>query len=161
MTGLFIDDSMSFYQGLSMKIAIIYYSILGHSKKIALAVDQELQVKAHDVRENPDLNDIDLLYVVSGIYGGKSAPELLAFLSTLDRWRVKHAALLTSSGGKTTPAADVKAVLTEIGVPVAEEEFTCQGAILFVGMGHPNKTDIKNALEFIQRTSQKTRIEDQ
>lgn len=142
-----------------MKIAIIYYTKLGHSKKIAQSIAQEFQIKAHDIRENPELNRIDLLYIVSGIYGGNSAPELLAFLRTLDRQQIKQAVLMTSSGGKTTRAAEVNSVLTEIGIPVGEEEFTCQGAILFVGMGHPNKTDIQNALAFVRRTSDK--IKDQ
>lgn len=137
-----------------MKITIIYCSKLGHSKKIAREIAQELQVKAHDFRENPELNDVDLLFIVSGIYGGESAPELLEFLRTLDHQQVNRASLLTSSGGKTTPAAQVRAILTLLGIPVAEEEFTCQGAIFFVGMGHPNKTDIQNAISFVRRTSQ-------
>jgi flavodoxin len=132
-----------------MKKDILYYSILGHSKKIARAIAKEFQIKAHDIRENPELEDVDLLYIVSGIYGGKSAPELLAFLNTLDNQQVNRAVLLTSSGGKTTRAAEVRAVLTEVGIPVSEQEFTCQGAFLYFGMGHPNKTDIQNALDFV------------
>lgn len=133
---------------------IIYHSVLGHSKKIAQAIAKEFQLNAHDIRENPDLNDIDLLYIVSGIYGGKSAPELLEFLKYLDSQQIKQAVLLTSSAGKTTPATEVRAVLTQLGIPVAEEEFTCQGAILFVGMGHPNMTDIQNAITFVRQLSQ-------
>ncbi len=137
-----------------MNVGIIYYSMLGHSRKIARAIAHEFQVKADDIREKPELKDLDLLYIVSGIYGGKSAPELLAYLETLDNQQVKRAVLLTSSGGKTTPATEVRAAISQLGIPVAEEEFTCQGAILFVGMGHPNKEDIQNALEFVRRTSE-------
>ncbi len=132
-----------------MKISIIYYSKLGHSKKIARAIAQELDVQAYDIRENPQLTNVDLLYVVSGIYGGKSAPELLEFLRTLDQ-QVKRAVLLTSSGGKTTRAAEVRTALTELDIPVAEEEFTCQGAIFFFGMGHPDKADLQNAIQFVK-----------
>jgi hypothetical protein len=142
-------------KGFKMKIAVIYYTILGHSKKIAQAVAQEFQVKAQDIRAKPELNDVDLLYIVSGIYGGRSAPELLAYLRTLNRQQINQAWLITSSGGKTTPAADVRLVLTERGIPVADGEFTCQGAILFVGMGHPNQADIHNAIAFARRMMQK------
>ena len=135
-----------------MNNAVIYYTKLGHSKKIAQAIADELGKKAQDIRENPEIHNVDSLYVVSGIYGGKSAPELLEFLKTLDNQKIKSAYLLTSSGGKTTPAAEVRAVLTELGIPVAEEEFTCQGAIFFFGMGHPNKVDIQNAIHFVQNT---------
>lgn len=137
-----------------MNNAVIYYTKLGHSKKIAEAVADELGVKALDIRENPKLDDLDLLYIVSGIYGGVSAPELLRYLKTLDPKQIKKTFLLTSSGGKTTPATNIRTLLTELGIPVAEEEFTCQGAIFFVGLGHPNKTDLQNAVHFTRTTSQ-------
>ena len=140
-----------------MKIAIIYYTKLGHSKKIAQAIAQEFQVNAHDIRANPELNHVDMLYIVSGIYGGRSEPELIEYLRTFDHQQINQAWLITSSGGKTTPAADVRVVLTERGIPVADEEFTCQGAILFVGMGHPNKADIQNAIKFVRRTMQQVK----
>jgi flavodoxin len=136
-----------------MKIGVIYYTKLGHSKKIAQAIANDLGVKAQDIRDPLQLGNIDILYIVSGIYGGKSAPELLKFVKTLDHPQVKKAFLLTSSGGKTTRAEEVRAVLSENGIPVGEEEFTCQGAIFLFGMGHPNKADIQNAIQFAQRTS--------
>jgi flavodoxin len=147
--------SLSNNRGDRMNNAVIYYTKLGHSKKIAQAVADELGVKARDIREKPEIKDTDLLYIVSGIYGGKSAPELLEFLKSLDSNQIKQTVLLTSSGGKTTHAAEVRSVLTELGIPVAEEEFTCQGAIFFVGLGHPNKTDLQNAIQFAQTTSQR------
>jgi len=137
-----------------MKTAVIYYSKLGHSKKIADSISQELNVSSQDVRENPQLVGLDMLYIVSGIYGGKSAPELLEYLKTLDHQHVKIAHLLTSSAGKTTRASEVRTILTDRGIPVSKEEFTCQGAILFVGLGHPNKVDIENAIQFVRSTSQ-------
>jgi flavodoxin len=137
-----------------MNISVIYYSKLGHSKKIAQAIADELGVKAQDIRDNPEIKDIESLYVVSGIYGGKSAPDMLEFLKTLDGQQIKQAYLLTSSGGKTTRAAEVRTVLTKLGIPVAEEKFTCQGAIFLFGMGHPNKADIQNAIQYVLVTSQ-------
>ena len=136
-----------------MKNAVIYYTKLGHSRKIAQRISNELGVEAQDIQENPEIKDVDLLYIVSGIYGGKSAPALLDYIKTLDRQQVKRALLLTSSGGKTTPAAEVRETLTDLGIPVAEEEFTCQGAIFFFGLGHPNNTDIQNAIQFVRNTS--------
>jgi len=133
-----------------MNNAVIYYTKLGHSKKIAQAIAEELDVRAQDIRNSPQLDDIDRLYIVSGIYGGLSAPELLDYLKTVDPNQIKKAFLLTSSGGKTTPATNVRALLMERGIPVAEEEFTCQGAIFLFGMGHPNKADIQNAIQFVQ-----------
>lgn len=140
-----------------MKNSVIYYTKLGHSRKIAEAIAQELHIKAEDIHTHPDLNNLDLLFIVSGIYGGKKAPELLEQIKTLDSQQVKQVALITSSGGKTTPATDVRAALLERGIQVIKEEFTCQGAIFFFGLGHPNKIDLQNAVAFAKTTLQQTK----
>lgn len=38
-----------------MKTAIIYSTMTGHSKKIALAMEKELNIPAHDIKSNPAL----------------------------------------------------------------------------------------------------------
>ncbi|MCE5255922.1 MAG: flavodoxin domain-containing protein, partial [Spirochaetaceae bacterium] len=60
-----------------MKTAIIYFSKTGHSKKIAKAVSEALHIQAEDIRTNPKLSDIDLLFVAGGIYAGKSNPAMI------------------------------------------------------------------------------------
>jgi flavodoxin len=134
-----------------MNIALIYATMTGHSRKIARALQETLGVEAVDIKTNPKLESIDLLFVVGGIYGGTATPELLAYLKQVNSTQVKKAVLLTSSGGKTAQQNDVRAVLTENGIEVADEEFTCQGGFLFVGLGHPNKTDLQNAVAFAQQ----------
>ena len=134
-----------------MKIALIYATMTGHSRKIARALQETLGVEAVDIKTNPKLESIDLLFVVGGIYGGTATPELLAYLKQVNSTQVKKAVLLTSSGGKTAKQSDVRALLNENGIEVAAEEFTCQGGILFVGIGHPNKTDLQNAVAFAQQ----------
>ncbi|MEI6578114.1 MAG: flavodoxin domain-containing protein [Eubacteriales bacterium] len=136
-----------------MKIEVIYATKTGHSKKIATAIAQELKVKATDIKMKPKIENVDLLYIVSGVYGGKSAPVLIEFVKEIDSTQVKQVSLLTSSAGKTTPQKEVREVLISNGVQVAENEFLCQGGFLFVGMGHPNAEDIKNAVDFVKQTS--------
>ena len=136
-----------------MKIEIIYATKTGHSKKIATAIAQELKVKATDIKMKPKIEDVDFLYIVSGVYGGKSAPELVEFVKGIDSTQVKQVLLITSSAGKTTPPKEVREVLISNGVQVAEKEYLCQGGFLFVGMGHPNADDIKNAIDFVKQTS--------
>jgi flavodoxin len=135
----------------TMKLGLIYATMTGHSRKIARAVEETLGVEAVDIKTNPKLESIDLLFVVGGIYGGAATPELLEFLKHVNSAQVKKAVLLTSSGGKTAKQSDVRAVLTGNGIEVAEEEFTCQGGFLVVGIGHPNKTDLQNAVAFAQQ----------
>jgi len=66
--------------------------------------------------------------------------------------QVKQVSLVTSSAGKTTPQKEVREALTSNGIQVAENEYLCQGGFLFVGMGHPNADDIKNAIDFVKET---------
>jgi len=82
-----------------MKVGLIYWTKTGHSKKIAEAVAQDLQIEAVDIQTKPKLENIDLLYIISGIYGGKSSPDLIEFVKTITGEQVKKAVIMTSSCG--------------------------------------------------------------
>jgi len=135
-----------------MKVALIYATKTGHSKKIALAIEKEFRIQAMDIKTNPKLESVDLLYILGGVYGAKSAPELIEFVRSFDSQQVKRVALMTSSAGKTITQKEIRTLLVNKGIAVLEDEFTCQGGFLFVGVGHPNVKDISNAIEFVKRT---------
>ena len=137
-----------------MNTGVIYATKTGHSRKIAMGLGEALGIPPMDIKTNPNLENIDLLYIVGGIYGGKSSPELTAFLANVTSAQVKKAVLLTSFGGKTQKQTDVREVLNANGIEVADEEFTCQGSILFVGIGHPNASDLRNAVTFARQWAQ-------
>ncbi len=46
-----------------MKCGIIYHTKTGHSRKIAKAIAQELDIEAQDVKSKPVMNDVDLLFI--------------------------------------------------------------------------------------------------
>ncbi len=129
------------------KTAVIYATKTKHSKKLAEAIGSALKVKAENITENPTLHDIDLLFIVGGIYGGASMPELLAYIKEMEAPALKHAVLVTScTSGKQRQDA-VRRILEEKGIKVMDE-FVCKGAILFVSLTHPNAKDIKEATDF-------------
>lgn len=123
----------------------------GHSKKIAQSIANELELEALDAKTNPDVRATDLLVIVGGIYGGRSNPELVEFLMKIDSTAVKHAVLITSCASKKFFQKEVRAVLSENGIDVYPKEFVCRGNILFIGLGHPNKQDFAEALEFTKQ----------
>lgn len=135
-----------------MKTAVLYLSKTGHSKKIAEAVAGSLGVQAQSVKDQPVLSGIDLLFVVGGIYAGKSDPKLLKYLGTLSREQVKRAALISSSRGKSKQDM-VRDTLTGKGIQVLADEYVCQGSFLFFGMGHPNAQEIAGAVAFAKKLS--------
>ena len=129
------------------KVAVLYATKTQHSKKLAEAVGSALGVKAQNITENPNLTDIDLLFIVGGIYGGVSLPELLTFVSGMEAPALKRAALITSCASGKQRQTALRKILEEKGVQVIDE-FVCKGAILFVSLPHPNAKDLKNAVDF-------------
>ena len=129
------------------KVAVLYATKTQHSKKLAEAVGSALGVKAQNITENPNLTDIELLFIVGGIYGGVSLPELLTFVSEMEAPALKRAALVTSCASGKQRQAALRKILEDKGVPVVDE-FVCKGAILFVSLPHPNAKDLKNAVDF-------------
>lgn len=134
-----------------MNVRVLYYSTTGHSKKIANAVASSLGLQAEDIKENPVLDNTDLLLVASGIYGGQPDPKLLGYFDQVSQNQVKKVALLTSSAGKKTKQVALRDKLNSKGITVLDDEFTCQGAFLVVGLTHPNAQDLNDAVRFAEQ----------
>lgn len=130
------------------KIKVIYATRTGHSKKIALAIAKKLETEAYNINENPSLKDLDTLFIVAGIYGGRNLIKLAGFLeNNINYGDIKDAALITSCASKMHRQKEVRKILESKGINILDE-FICQGNFLLLGLGHPNKTDISNATDF-------------
>lgn len=133
-----------------IKIGIVYATKTKHSKKLAEAIGGLLNTKAENVSSNPVMKDIDLLFVVGGIYAGESLPELLKYIGLLDGKEIRKVALITSCASKKQKQDQVRSLLTNKGIEVVDE-MVCQGSFLFMGIGHPNKADIEQAVSYAKR----------
>lgn len=129
------------------KIAVIYATKTNHSKKLAEAIGSALTVKAENITENPTLQDIGLLFIVSGIYGGASLPELLKFISEMEAPALKRVVLITSCASGKQRQDAVRRILEEKKIEVLDE-FVCKGAVFFVSFNHPNTKDLEKAANF-------------
>lgn len=132
-----------------MKGAVIYSSMTGHSKKIAKAIEVKTNLKAYNVKDNPELKGYDMLFIVSGIYASKARPELIEYTNLLTEDNTKKITLITSStsGMKQN---DIRAVFEKNGIPVNKEEYICKGGFLFKDMGRPNSDDISGVIDFVK-----------
>ena len=135
---------------VAMNIALVYYSKTGHSKKIANAIAAHMRIPAQDIRTDPMLTGVDLLFIVGGIYGGQSDPKMIDYVKRLSVAKVKSAALVTSSAGGTQRQESIRQALAANGIHVLPDEFICRGSFLFFGLGHPSKAEIDNAVEFAE-----------
>lgn len=134
-----------------MKTALVYFSRTGHSKRIAKAIAEALQITPLDVKSEPVLDEVDLLFIVGGIYGGASSPELKAYAEGLSKSSVKKAALITSCLNRIHRQSMIREILTRKGIDVAPDEFVCRGSFLFFGLGHPSKEEIGAAISFARK----------
>ncbi|ERK30858.1 flavodoxin domain-containing protein [Clostridium intestinale] len=132
------------------KIGIVYASKTGHCKKIAKAIGKTLNIEPKNIKDNSSLEDMDLLFIVSGIYGGESLPEVLKFAENLDKNKVKKVALITSSTSKKKGQGNLLKILEEKNIQVVDELLS-QGSFLIMKFGHPNRQDIKEADDFAIR----------
>jgi flavodoxin len=138
------------------EIGIVYATMTKHSRKLATAIGRALHAEAENVKENPSLKEAGLLFIVGGIYGGESLPELVNFLNGLDGRSIKRAALVTSCASKKQGQNSVRALLEAKGIEVAGE-LICKGSFLFMGLGHPNKSEVEEAVRFACRLAGKER----
>jgi flavodoxin len=137
-----------------MKTEVIYLSKTGHSRKIAHAIAAELRNPPGDINGNPRLSDVDLLFIVGGIYGGVSAPKMLEYAGKLNSTHAKKVALVTSCASANTKQEQVRTILEKNGVSVMPVEFICRGGFLFFHIGHPRKNEVADAVAFARRMVQ-------
>ena len=131
---------------------IIYATMTKHSKKLAEAIGKALQVEVLNVKEKPILGKTELLFIIGGIYGGQSMPEMLEYVKTLDSETVKSAALISSSASNKTGQDGLRSILEEKGIKVVGE-YRCLGGFLVVKLGHPNKSEVSGAVDFAKKLS--------
>lgn len=130
-----------------MEIGLAYATKTKHSKKIAESIADELQIEAKNISIHPSYDNVDLLFLAGGIYGGESLPEMIDFAKKLTPQQVKNVILVTSCVSRKSYQETVRKHLTANGINVIDE-FMCQGNFLFVGVGHPDQKDIADAVAF-------------
>lgn len=132
-----------------MKLQIIYETKSKHNKKIAEALGSALDIPAADVADSPVIENIDILFIVGGWYDDNSNPQLLAFLKDLKNGAAKRAALITSCHTYDARQTFVRKLLEEKNIDIIGEK-VCLSSLLFVQMGHPNKKDLEETVNFVK-----------
>jgi flavodoxin len=138
-----------------MKIALVYFSRGGNTRKIAEAMAEELGVTAVDIKtEQPDVSDVDLLVVGSGTYGSKPGKDMVVYLENLKPVAGKKAACFSScaSGDASKTLQAMKDVLSKKGYSTVDC-FSCLGKWL-MGLsrrGHPSDEELAQAREFAKK----------
>ena len=139
-----------------MKTVIVYYSSHhGNTKKLVESLAQGRDVTLIDaaVTKTADLSRYELIGFASGIYFGKFHESVLEFAKN-NLPQDKKVFFLSTYGGRSNTKA-IEAVVNAKSDQIVGQ-FGCKGYDTFgpfklvggIGKGHPNETDLKNALHF-------------
>lgn len=136
-----------------MKTWVLYYSKGGNTKKIADAIAEELELlKSEQIPPAYPPENVQLLFLGTGVYAGKPDPKMEEFIRTLNNNRVKNVAVFGTKGGQDTAIETVKALLKEKGINVIDETFSCRGKFfIFFNRKKPDSEDIKAAKAFARK----------
>ena len=129
-----------------MTIAVRYHSRGGNTKKIAEAIASAVGVEAKTVAE-PLTEDVDILFLGSAPYAFDVDDAVKEFIRGIHVSVGKVVNFSTSAAVKSTRKY-VEKLLTEKNIPLAAEEFSCQGAFAMLHRGRPNESDQQAAAAF-------------
>jgi len=136
-------------------IAVLVDSRGGNTKKVAEAIAGELGVSVGDIR-GPVPAGTGVLFLGSGVYGGKPGKALARFIDSGDFAGMKVALFATSGAARSaeTMLAKVADELKGKGATVLGT-YHCRGKFLFSNRGHPDKGDLERAGKFAREVLSK------
>lgn len=134
-----------------MKTAIRYFSKFGHSAKMADVVAEVTGASAKTV-EFPITEEVDVLYLGSGVMLGKINGKMVDFIKSLTPGKVRKVICFGSCAIIKSPVPQMQKLLEAQGIAVDERSFTCRGSMGPLHAGHPNKKDLDNLRQFVEST---------
>ncbi len=132
-----------------MKAAVRYYTRSGNTRKLAEAIAKALGVEALDVSV-PLEEDVDLLFLGSSVYAAGVDDKVKSFISGIG---VQVGRVVNFSTAALLPSTykQVKKLVEDKGLVMAEEEFHCRGSFLHMHRGKPDAGDCMAAAGFARR----------
>lgn len=107
-----------------MKYAIRYFSKLGHTKKIAISMAEELGIDALSILEEETLKEkVDILFLGGAPYANIMDASLKSYAASLDPNLIGEVILFTTSNWSRRTVYGLKKILEAKGIKVRKEYF--------------------------------------
>ena len=132
-----------------MNISVRYYTRSGNTKKLAIAIAEELGIQAEAV-DVPLTEKADILFLGCSYYGFDVDEAIKKFILENKENIGKVVCFGTSAMMKSTHKP-MKKITDEAGVGLSEEDFHCRGSFGPMHKGRPNEKDLKNAADFARK----------
>lgn len=107
-------------------VQVRYFSKSGHTKAIAEAIAEALDVEAADIN-TPLVQEVDILFLGGALYAGGISGKLKNFIKTLSPEVVKKVVVFSTTANPNGAYTKIKKALDKQGVNVLEDEFHCTG----------------------------------
>ena len=133
-----------------MTAAVRYYTKTGNTKRLAEAVADALGVEALPI-STPVTEAVDILFLGNSYYAFSIAPEVRAFVRSLDKEKVGKIVNFGSAAMLNSTYKKVKAEADKVGIPMNEREFHCKGEFKGVHKGKPDGEDLEAAADFARK----------
>jgi flavodoxin len=127
---------------------VLYYSMTGNTKKMALAIAEELGIGATNAKSAPRVPDDGLLFIGSGCYGDRPGEDMAKFIANNDFTGRKVALFGTSGAGAGKEVQAMAEALKQKGAIVLGSYHTKGKAFVVANIGRPGKEDLEGARNF-------------
>jgi len=126
---------------------IIYFSRSGNTKKLAMTIAEEFNVKAQHIQSVKLISEGTDIFLGSGLYFMKPSKLLRDFIRNNDFKGRKVALFGTSAAGKGVEVIGMERLLKRKGA-IITGKYYCKGQFFFIRKGRPTDKDLEKAKEF-------------
>lgn len=130
-----------------MKINIVYMTKSGTTEKLAKVIGEVVKVEPINAKTPYCLEGTDLLFIGTGIYGGKPSEEFINYLDTLPVNKIKAAVIFSSCWRGKDQTQLIVNVLKRKGIELYPERFVCHSKFLFLNKNKPDNNDLARLRE--------------
>ena len=132
-----------------MTYAVRYYTQTGNTKRLAVAIAEELGVQALPISA-PITEKVDVLFLGNSYYAFTIAPEVREFVAGLEKDKVGKIINFGTAAMMNSTYKKVRSVAATKDIPVLDREFHCKGEFKGMNKGRPNEDDLKAARVFVK-----------
>ncbi|MDK2951292.1 MAG: hypothetical protein PWQ77_957 [Kosmotogales bacterium] len=140
-----------------MNGVVVYYSRTGNTEKIAKVISEEIKGQEYNLKmfdkSEISLNEIDTLFVGSGIYGGKLDNQVKDFILSLNDKPYNIAVFITRAGiGKAyiNEISDFIEKARNNGNKACDDFFECYGKGIIFHRKYPRQEDFKKVANWVK-----------
>lgn len=125
-----------------MKIKVYCFSKKGNTRKLAQALAADVKAVCDQLPPSYPPENEKLIFIGSGMYGGKADKCVAAFCQSLTTDRVKNVAFFATSAKGEANVADLAQIVKSKGIAVVGDTFSTPCPSLFSNKDRPNAADI-------------------